>query len=94
MKPPIAIIGIGELGGVFARGFLRLGHPVYPVTRAIPMVAVAEAILAPELVLVAIVEATYRRCSRPFPTTPGAAVSAYSRTSSCPTTGRAFPDSP
>jgi len=56
MKPPIVIIGIGELGGVFARGFLRLGHPVYPVTRATPMVAVAEALPAPELVLVAVAE--------------------------------------
>jgi len=56
MKPPVAIIGIGELGGVFARGFLRLGHPVYPVTRTTPMVAVAEAIPEPELVLVAVAE--------------------------------------
>ena len=33
MKAPIIIIGIGEMGAVFARGFLRCGHPVYPVTR-------------------------------------------------------------
>ena len=29
----IAICGIGELGGVFARGLLRCGHHVVPVTR-------------------------------------------------------------
>jgi len=33
MQPPITIIGVGELGGVFARAFLRAGHPVYPITR-------------------------------------------------------------
>jgi len=33
MNPPIVIIGIGELGGVFARAFLYAGYPVYPVTR-------------------------------------------------------------
>ena len=29
MNEPIVIIGIGELASVFARGFLRCGHPVY-----------------------------------------------------------------
>lgn len=53
MKSPIVVIGIGELGGVFARGFLRLGHPVYPVTRATPLAAAAEVLPEPELVLVA-----------------------------------------
>jgi len=56
MKPPVVIIGIGELGGVFARGFLRLGYPVYPVTRAISMATVAERLPEPELVLVAAAE--------------------------------------
>ena len=35
MKRAIVIVGLGELGGVFARGFLRTGYPVYPLTRAI-----------------------------------------------------------
>lgn len=26
----IAVIGMGQMGGVFARGFLKLGYPVYP----------------------------------------------------------------
>ncbi|MBZ0165745.1 MAG: hypothetical protein K8I00_02985 [Candidatus Omnitrophica bacterium] len=33
MKKPVTVIGMGEMGGVFARGFLKCGHPVYPVTR-------------------------------------------------------------
>jgi len=32
-KSPIVVVGIGEMGSVFARGFMRLGYPVYPVTR-------------------------------------------------------------
>jgi len=54
--PPVVVIGIGELGGVFARGFLRLGRPVFPVTRAIPPTEAAAAVPDPELVLVAVSE--------------------------------------
>ncbi len=32
MQQPVVIIGIGELGGVFAGAFLKNGHPVYPIT--------------------------------------------------------------
>ncbi len=56
MKKPVVIIGIGEIGGVFARGFLKLGHPVFPVTRQIPIDDVAAAVPDPELVLVAVGE--------------------------------------
>ncbi len=58
MKNPVVIVGIGEIGGVFARGFLRLGHPVYPVVRDLEsadMAAVA-ARVDPELVVVAVAE--------------------------------------
>jgi ketopantoate reductase len=58
MKSPVVIIGIGEMGGVFARGFLRAGHPVYPVTRDQGMTALAQHLPAPELVLVAVAENT------------------------------------
>lgn len=37
MKSAVTIIGVGEVGGVFARGFLRLGHPVYPVVRGMDL---------------------------------------------------------
>ena len=35
MKNPVVIVCIGKTGSIFVRGFLRLGHPVYPVVRAI-----------------------------------------------------------
>jgi len=56
MKKNIVLIGLGEMGGVFARGFLRLGHPVYPVTRDMDMNAAAKDITDPELILVAVAE--------------------------------------
>ena len=56
MQPPIAIIGVGELGGVFARAFLRAGHPVYPVTRQMPLNQTLEQIPPPALTLVAVGE--------------------------------------
>ena len=56
MNPSIVIIGIGELGGVFAKAFLRNGHPVYPVTRAMNMIEAADQLPDPQLVLVAIAE--------------------------------------
>src|SRR3569833_4346779 len=56
MQQAVVIIGIGELGGVFARGLLRSGRPVYPVTRDVDMHAAAAAMPEPELVLVAVVE--------------------------------------
>ena len=56
MKSPVVLIGIGEMGAVFARGFLRAGYPVYPVTRQTDLAGAARAIPTPELVLVAVAE--------------------------------------
>jgi ketopantoate reductase len=56
MKSPVALIGIGEMGGVFARAFLRAGYPVYPVTRKIDLAEAARVLPTPELVLVAVAE--------------------------------------
>jgi len=55
MKQHIVIIGIGEIGAVFARGFLRLGHPVYPATRSTDLNNLANTI-EPALVIVAVGE--------------------------------------
>ena len=55
-KPPVVVIGIGEMGSVFARGLLRLGHPVYPATRDTDLQALATELPAPEMVLVAVGE--------------------------------------
>jgi ketopantoate reductase len=56
MKTPVVVIGIGEMGGVFARGLLRTGHPVYPVTRGVNPAETARDLPDPELVLVAVAE--------------------------------------
>ncbi len=56
MKSTIVIIGIGELAGVFARGFLRCGHPVYPITRDMNMASLCLEIPTPEIVLITVQE--------------------------------------
>lgn len=56
MKQPVVIIGMGEMGGVFARGFLRTGHPVYPVTRDMDITSEATNVPDPALVLLAVGE--------------------------------------
>lgn len=56
MKQPVVLVGLGEMGGVFARGFLRAGYPVYPATRETDLNQLAETLPAPALVLVAVGE--------------------------------------
>ena len=56
MKAPVILIGIGEMGSVFARGLLRNGHPVYPVTRNDNLTEIAQQLASPERVLVAVAE--------------------------------------
>ncbi|QBZ82923.1 hypothetical protein GHNINEIG_00964 [Hydrogenovibrio crunogenus] len=57
MKKPIIVIGMGELGSVFARGFLKLGYPVQPVNRSQSMQDIADEIPDPAAVLIAVGEA-------------------------------------
>ena len=57
MRDPVIVVGIGEMAGVFTRGLLRCGHPVYPVTRQTDVNAVVKAVPDPALVLVAVGEA-------------------------------------
>jgi hypothetical protein len=56
LKRPVVVIGIGEMGGVFARGFLRTGYPVFPVTRELPLAQAAKETPNPELVMLAVAE--------------------------------------
>ncbi|UCD90560.1 MAG: hypothetical protein JSW04_03755, partial [Desulfobacterales bacterium] len=56
MNQTVVIIGIGELGGVFAKGFLRSGYPVYPVTRDMDISEAANRFPEPLCVLVAVTE--------------------------------------
>lgn len=57
MKTPVVVVGLGQMGGTFAHGLLRCGHPVHPMTRHTAPSEVASAVAAPELVLVAVGEA-------------------------------------
>jgi len=56
MNKPIIIIGTGEMGGVFARGFLRNNYSLIPVNRQTDMQTVADEIPNPEMVLIAVAE--------------------------------------
>lgn len=56
MKNSVVLIGVGEMGGVFARGALRMEHPVYPVGRGTDMAAVAKSVPDPEAVIVSVGE--------------------------------------
>lgn len=56
MQDPVIVVGIGEMGGVFTRGLLRLGHPVYPVNRHTDLEKISTAVPDPRLVLVAVGE--------------------------------------
>ncbi len=55
MKKPIVVLGIGELGSVFARAFLKNNYPVYPITRKTDVNELASQI-DPELILVCTAE--------------------------------------
>jgi len=67
MHQPIVIIGIGELGGVFARAFLHAGYPVYPVTRKMNIDDAVENIPDPQLVLVAVAEKDFPSVMQAIP---------------------------
>lgn len=56
MSKSVIVVGIGEMGSVFARGFLRMGYSVHPVTRNSEMQQVCGLVESPELVLLAVAE--------------------------------------
>ena len=56
MKKPVILVGVGEMGGVFARGILRSGYPVIPVTREMDIQLIADHHPDPALVLVSVAE--------------------------------------
>jgi len=56
LKEPVVIVGIGEMGGVFARGFLRAGYTVHPVVRGMDMQQCATELPDPALMLLAVGE--------------------------------------
>ena len=56
MNDSITLVGVGEMGAVFAHALLRTGHPVLPVLRSTPMAAAAERNPDPALALVNVAE--------------------------------------
>jgi len=56
MHKPVVLIGVGEMGGVFARAMLKAGYPVVPVTRDMAMDTVAGEFPDPEMVILAVAE--------------------------------------
>jgi hypothetical protein len=67
MKNPIIVIGLGELGSVFARGFLRLGFPVQALTRGMNPQQMAQEIPNPHAVLIAVGEADLAQTLKELP---------------------------
>jgi len=67
MKTPIIIIGVGEMGGVFARGLLRDGNPLFPLMRNGDMNTAARDIAAPEAVLVTVGEGDLQAVLKDMP---------------------------
>lgn len=56
MKNAVVVIGLGQLGRVFAGGLLRAGYPVIPVNRGDDLAQVATLHAEPEAVVVAVAE--------------------------------------
>ncbi len=50
------VVGIGELGGVFVKALLSLGHTVVPVLRTTPVHDVAKRVPDPDVVVIAVGE--------------------------------------
>ena len=68
MKKPVIVIGLGEMGSVFARAILKHGHPVYPVSRSSDLNALAAEIPSPEMVLIAVGENDLQATLKTIPT--------------------------
>ncbi|MGD8559723.1 MAG: hypothetical protein PVF34_08380 [Gammaproteobacteria bacterium] len=67
MTKPAIVIGMGEMGGVFARGLLRTGLPVYPALRQGDLAKLADQIPEPAIALVAVGEKDLHEVLDSFP---------------------------
>ncbi|MDH5518468.1 MAG: hypothetical protein OEY36_11735 [Gammaproteobacteria bacterium] len=67
MKAPVVVVGLGEIGAVFARGFLKLGYPVYPARRQDNLEQLRTEIPAPVAVIVAVGEADLQAVLKQIP---------------------------
>jgi len=67
MKAPVVIVGLGEMGGVFARALLRAGHPVFPVNRGQSWDEMVAQVPEPALVLICVAEADLSKVLESLP---------------------------
>ena len=67
MHKGVVLIGVGEMGGVFARGFLKSGCAVFPATRQTDLAQVQNSISDPQAVVVAVAEKDYDSCMKAIP---------------------------
>lgn len=56
MRPPVSVIGLGQIGGCLAEGFARAGHAVIPVRRGDDLAEAVRAAPEPALAVVAVAE--------------------------------------
>ena len=56
MGKAVVLIGVGEMGGVFAKGFLKTGYSIHPIGRGIDLDSVANDIDDPQAVIVGVGE--------------------------------------
>lgn len=68
-KQPVIVIGLGEMGSVFARAILKKGHPIYPVGRNSDLNELAGEIPHPLMVLVAVGENDLQATLKQLPNT-------------------------
>jgi ketopantoate reductase len=68
-KKPVIVVGMGEMGSVFARAFLKQGHPVYPVNRHTDINKLARTVPKPRTVLVAVGENDLQAVLKTLPKT-------------------------
>lgn len=67
MEQPVIVIGLGEMGGVFARGALKSGHPVFPAVRGEDLEDLAAQIPDPKAVIVAVGEKDFAPVMKTLP---------------------------
>mgnify|MGYP001161327826 CR=1 FL=1 len=67
MDKPIMIVGIGEIGGVFAKGFLKTGYMVIPISRETVIDDLAKKYPDPELILIAVNESSLQDVLKKLP---------------------------
>lgn len=56
MKKNVLLVGVGEIGGVFARGLLKLGYSLHPVLRNMSVDDVAKEVKEVEAIIVGVGE--------------------------------------